>query len=158
MSNDNPVCEHCGQRHKNCAPSNVEAAALEYIDYPRRVQTLTIPGRLAGLNEIIKSARTHWSHGAKQKIEQEETVMWAIKQSRLKPIARAFRMELLFVEPNDKRDPDNIVSAKKFILDALQKMGIIINDNQKYVRGWSERWEIATSQTPTGIYVKLIED
>lgn len=32
-----------------------------------------------------------------------------------------------------RRDEDNVMSAAKFILDALQDMDIILNDSRKYV-------------------------
>ena len=32
-----------------------------------------------------------------------------------------------------RRDEDNVMSAAKFILDALQDMELILNDSQKYV-------------------------
>ena len=36
-----------------------------------------------------------------------------------------------WVEPNTKRDPDNISAAKKFIFDALQDAGVLRNDSMK---------------------------
>ena len=35
-----------------------------------------------------------------------------------------------------KRDKDNVAFAKKYILDALQKSGILPNDNNKYIAGF----------------------
>lgn len=151
MSNEFPVRDRCGTRHKVCEPP------IEFIETSIREQKLYIPQRLDGLNETTKANRTHWTKGAKHKKEQEEIVMWAIKESNLHPIAGAFRMEIHYSEPNDKRDPDNIASAKKFILDALQKTEIIKNDNQKFVKGWSESWGVKTPEMPVGVHIKLIE-
>lgn len=39
-------------------------------------------------------------------------------------------------ERTKKRDADNIASAKKFILDALVKMGVLADDSRKYVKGF----------------------
>lgn len=114
--------------------------------------------RLDGLNEVIKEARTHWSKGADHKKAQQELVEWAIldaKKKGLKPVTGPFRLKLHFAEPNTARDPDNIVSAKKFILDALQTMKIIPNDNQKYVMGFEESW---AEEDPNGVQITLIED
>lgn len=158
MANDYPACGFCGERHKVCEPTELQKAGLEYIETPLSEQKLFIPHRLDGLNDLIDAARSHWSNGAKQKREQEEIVMWAIKKCSLKPIRNPFRMEIFFAEPNTARDPDNITSAKKYILDALQKMKIIPNDNQKYVLGWTENWGLADNKRPVGVHIKLIEE
>ena len=39
-----------------------------------------------------------------------------------------------------RRDPDNIASAKKYILDALQKQGILQNDNLKWIKGFEDEF------------------
>lgn len=39
-------------------------------------------------------------------------------------------------ERTQKRDADNIASAKKFILDALVKSGVLEDDSRKYVKGF----------------------
>ena len=41
---------------------------------------------------------------------------------------------ITFFEKTKKRDVDNIQSSVKFILDALQKAGILKNDSRKYVK------------------------
>ena len=38
-------------------------------------------------------------------------------------------------EKTKKRDYDNIAFAKKFILDALVKNGVLVDDSRKYVKG-----------------------
>ena len=40
------------------------------------------------------------------------------------------------------RDPDNIISAKKNILDALVQEGKLKNDGFNNFIGLSERWEV----------------
>ena len=39
-------------------------------------------------------------------------------------------------ERTKKRDADNIASAKKFILDALVKSCVLVDDSRKYVKGF----------------------
>lgn len=161
MSNQYDPCPHCGTRHKQCEPSEAEQLG-GFFQTPRREQEFYVNQRLDGLNEVIKEARTHWSRGADHKKAQQEIVEWAIVEAKnrgkLQPVSGPFRLELFFAEPNTARDPDNIVSAKKFILDALQTMGIIPNDNQKFVLGFSERWGLADDNRKVGVHIKLIED
>lgn len=160
MSNQYEPCPHCGTRHKQCEPSEAEKLG-GYIVPPKREQSFFVNARLDGLNEVIQEARTHWRAGAAHKKAQQEIVEWAIveaKKKGLQPVTGPFRIALHFAEPNTARDPDNIVSAKKFILDALQTMGIIPNDNQKYVLGFAESWGLADEQHKVGVHIKLIED
>ena len=98
-------------------------------------QYLTIPFRLPSLNDVIAANRTNPHAGAKLKRETEEKILWAIKAARLKPVQLPCIVHMIFEEPNRRRDADNVESAKKFILDALVKAGILINDNPKRVLG-----------------------
>ena len=43
------------------------------------------------------------------------------------------RIEFVWFEHGMRRDLDNIYSAKKYILDAMQAAGIIENDDRKHV-------------------------
>lgn len=43
---------------------------------------------------------------------------------------------------NRKKDPDNISSAKKFILDGLQEAGIIENDGWNQIAGFSDDFTV----------------
>lgn len=42
-------------------------------------------------------------------------------------------------ERTKKRDADNIASAKKFVLDALVKSGVLEDDSRKYVKGFYDK-------------------
>lgn len=158
MTNTYEPCPTCGDRHKRCEPSEVEKIGVDYIADPTSKQTLVIQSMLAGLNEMIGKARTHWSQGAKQKKDQEYLICQEIMVARLKPIRGTFTLDILWVERDEKRDPDNIIAAKKFILDALQKMGIIVNDNMKYFKGLKESWQVAGVGFKPGVYITLIEE
>lgn len=158
MANQYESCNHCGERHKQCEPMEVQKEGLEFEEIPFKKQKMYIPFRLDGMNEVIGKARTHWSKSSKHKAEQQDMVWLGIRQSKLNPITRPFKMDILYVERNDKRDPDNISSAKKFILDALQEAEIIKNDSQKEVLGWTEAWQVATKEKPEGVYITFIEE
>lgn len=105
--------------------------------------TLTIEGRLPGLNEYTGACRSNKYTGAKMKKETEELIGWYIK-AQLKdthfdePVRLVFR----WYETNKKRDLDNICFAKKFILDALVKNRIIATDGWKGVAGFTDEFYI----------------
>lgn len=107
-------------------------------------QAFEIPGRLDGLNTYTSANRTNPYAGAKMKKSNQEAVMWAIKAAKLEPM-EAVTVHITWIEPNMRRDPDNIRFGAKFILDALVQMGVIPNDTQKYVRGISDRFMVNKS-------------
>lgn len=98
-----------------------------------------IRDKLPTLNEYSNAERMNRFKGAKLKKEAEELIGWYIIQSGIKPIKEPIILVIHWQVPKTCRfDPDNIVFAKKFILDALQKTGIIENDNKRFVKGFSD--------------------
>lgn len=57
-------------------------------------------------------------------------------------------------ERTKKRDADNIASAKKFILDALVKNGVLVDDSRKYVKGF---YDVVLDDTEDFVKVELVE-
>ena len=69
------------------------------------------------------------------KKECEDIVCTAIMLSEREEFKRPVKITYNFYEPNLRRDIDNICGfSHKVINDALQKMKVIKNDNQKYVK------------------------
>jgi Holliday junction resolvase RusA-like endonuclease len=94
----------------------------------------TLPGRLIGMNEIINSARhSRWA-GARQKRVTEESIMWQIMIQKVPRFKVPVYIKIRWFEPDRRRDRDNIQSATKFIMDALQTKEIIVNDSQKWIK------------------------
>lgn len=100
--------------------------------------------RLPSCNDYIKACRSNKYIGAKMKENIEQKISYYIFQ-QLKgiKIKKPIFIRFTWIEENKKRDLDGICFAKKFILDALQKMEIIENDNQKHIKGFIDRFEIA---------------
>lgn len=99
-----------------------------------REQSFTIPGRLHGMNEIIDACRRNRFAGAEEKRVQQAICLSAIREHRVQPVqSYPVMVSIEWVEPNSKRDPDNISAAKKFIFDALQDAGVLRNDSMKEV-------------------------
>lgn len=92
----------------------------------------TVPGRLPGYNEL---GAGHWARRGRIKREAMEAVGWIIKANGIQPITSKVQVEIRCYEQNRRRDDDNVTSgASKIILDALQNIGILKGDGQKYVR------------------------
>lgn len=97
----------------------------------------TITGRLPSFNDYTLANRSHWSKGARMKADIEEHILWEIRAARntgsLRPISGPVEVRIYWHESDMRRDADNIQSAKKFIMDALQTAEIIPNDNRQHV-------------------------
>ena len=105
---------------------------------------LIIPGILNNLNDYISAERTNRHKGAKMKAYNGNIVAVAIGQClRGVRIEKPVFMEYLWVEPNKRRDKDNISSfGRKVIQDALVDTGVLKDDGWKYVAGFSDRFEV----------------
>lgn len=118
----------------------------------------TIKHKLPSLNDVIEANRTNRFMGAKFKREIEEAIGWSIRSALTRKTLykpkTAVVVRFTWTEPNMRRDCDNIASAKKFILDALVKMKVLKNDNQKHVVGFSDDFEIGKDYS---VRVELIE-
>jgi Holliday junction resolvase RusA-like endonuclease len=104
--------------------------------------TFTIPARLPGLNEYTDACRTHAKAGGRCKKAAEARVLWAIKMAHLKPIHGPVYLMFSWHEPDRRRDVDNVAFAKKFILDALVRRGILAGDGRKHVVGFVDSFDI----------------
>ena len=101
-------------------------------------QTFTIHGTLPSLNEFYTAS--HFAQG-KMKRDCDDLVAWSAKAARVAPYHVPIRYHVLWVEPNHKRDLDNVAFAKKFIQDGLVKAGILHNDTHHEIVGFSDEFE-----------------
>lgn len=61
----------------------------------------------------------------------------AQKRSGVPNFASAVKVSFAWIEPNAKRDLDNITGGQKVILDALVMEGILQNDTRQWIKGIS---------------------
>ncbi len=119
---------------------------------------LTIPGTLNNLNDYIAAERTNRHKGAKMKATNEDIVIIAIRQCmRGVRIDKPVFMEYTWVEPNKRRDKDNISSfGRKVIQDALVDARVLKDDGWKYVVGFSDRFEVDKMNPRIEVLIKEI--
>lgn len=105
---------------------------------------ITIPGRLAGLNEFIAATNHHRMKGAALKKTEQERCQWAMIEAKRKRICfDTCKVKITWYEPNRHRDMDNISGfGRKVIFDALQTMGILKNDGWKQIKSITEYWAV----------------
>lgn len=97
-------------------------------------QKIVVYGRLDGMNDLIACNRKNRYKGAEEKRVNQMLVISAIRRCKTKKVKRyPVSVEIKWYEKNERRDPDNIAAAKKFILDAMQQAGIMRNDGRQEV-------------------------
>ena len=106
------------------------------------METVTIRGKLPGLNEYIEACRINAKKGNRMKQNAERMI--AAQDGRMEPVRGRFRIHLIWHVKDRRRDHDYIAFAKKFLLDALQRCGKIPNDSSRYIAGFSDDFEYGT--------------
>lgn len=114
--------------------------------------TVEIPMRLDAYNKYIDKNRRNKFMANKYKQDVESVLMYYLKV--LPKIENPVRICITWVEENRRRDPDNVASAKKFIIDSLVKSGKLQNDTHKFVKGFTDDFEFAKESK---IILKLVE-
>lgn len=119
-------------------------------------QLLTITTLFPGLNAYISALNNNRYKGAQMK--RDFTAIAAIEaKNKLEPVNVPVNIHFEWIEKNRRRDPDNIIFAKKFILDGLVTAGIIKSDSHKWIHSFSDKWRLAEEGESTGVIV-LIEE
>ena len=114
---------------------------------------------IPGFNEMILAAKSFGSKRgsyngyASMKREWGKIIGSRIRESNIFHIDKLF-LHLIWNEPTKRRDPDNIATFIKFILDSLQNEGIIDNDGWKHIDGWTNEFVLSKQR---GVEVRLYE-
>ena len=115
------------------------------MDSSRSEIRVTIPGRLSGLNEHDYENRRGKQAGARHKREQQQIVEYCILAAGAPKVPAAWyplSVTFRWREKDRMRDPDNIAFAKKYILDALQKMRTIQGDGWRHICSLADDFDI----------------
>jgi Holliday junction resolvase RusA-like endonuclease len=114
-----------------------------------------IPGQLPGTNEIIDAAKQkarRYKAYAVMKDQYTELVAWL---ARKLPHYNKINLIITWYEPDNRRDPDNIMGGQKFIFDGLVRAGTIPNDTRKYIGDISHK--IRTDKANPRVEVEIEE-
>lgn len=103
---------------------------------------LIIEGELPSLNEYINAERTNKYAGATIKRNSTMMVLAYARKSKLEAIMTPVVLLFKWYMKDRRKDIDNVAFAKKFILDGLVKAGILYDDNQKWVKGFQDKFYI----------------
>lgn len=97
---------------------------------------IVVEGELCSLNEYINAERRNRFIAAK--IKKEETALCEEKAKEYKIMNVPCALLFVWYVKNARKDADNIVYSKKYVLDGLVRAGALQNDTQKYVRGFAD--------------------
>lgn len=116
-------------------------------------------GKLPGFNEYVKANRAgaHVGNDMAQGAKQE--VFADILNAHVPRYGNPVKLTMVWHEPRDhgqRRDFDNIVFAKKFVLDAMQQAHVIANDDLEHVVEVTDR-VIPEEKPPHGVEVYIEE-
>lgn len=104
---------------------------------------LVIPGPLPGLNEFIRAERGNKYAGNQVKKHAEAAIAACIRQQLGRQRAQPpVQLRITWVERDRRRDRDNVAFAKKFILDALVRAGVIPDDGWDMVTGFRDAFAL----------------
>lgn len=116
---------------------------------------ITIPGSMDGMNEFIGAMQKHRLVGAEMK--KQNTNLARLAALRAVRFDTPVRFVFTWFEKDAKRDPDNVVFAKKFILDGLVAAKVIPNDTRRWVRGWRESVETDSANPRIEILITEVQ-
>lgn len=92
--------------------------------------------KLPSANDYIDVCRTNKYKAANFKRGIEQNL--ALFLRRIPRFEKPVTIHFHWVEGNKRRDYDNVAFAKKFILDALVKLGKLKDDNRKCVTAFAD--------------------
>ncbi len=121
--------------------------------------SFTIAGRLCGLNDLIAAERSNKYKGAAMKRDAQNWVMLeARKQLHGVRFARPVRLSYLFVEPNRRRDHDNVSGfAHKVVQDALVACGVLADDGWDEVVGYVDTFAVDRKRPRIEVTIEEVE-
>ncbi len=95
------------------------------------------------MNELIEAERRNRYAGTALKKQSESVVMHAARSLGKTRFDRAVYMVYHWIEPNRRRDKDNISSfGRKVIQDALVKSKILPKDGWNNITGFEDRFDV----------------
>lgn len=118
------------------------------------MKTYVIMGNLAKLNEHDNANRSNRFGGAALKKRMNELVIEALEGAEpvTKPCMIGFKWFY-----SGKHDFDNIRFGAKYVLDGMQKAGVLPNDNQNWVKGFTGDTFIKVDKGQEAVVVKVEE-
>lgn len=121
-------------------------------------RTYTIPGTLAGMNEMLDArADNRYRAGRAKRREMGRIISMMTPSPRGDSLEGAAVIVLDWYCPDRRRDRDNVAAAKKHIFDALICAGLLAADSWKKIVGFMDRFHLAESPDSARIELTIYE-
>ena len=104
--------------------------------------TIFLPSRMPSLNELLDGKAQHgsWNRYNATKAKWASDIGLVVRARGLSAQGPTY-LSVLWLEPNTRRDPDNILSGGfKLLLDSLVKAGVMDGDGWNDVLGLAGFW------------------
>ena len=120
----------------------------------RKSRRYVIKSSLPTLNDYILAERGSWAAAASVKKYATNNVQVEIMSQGRKPIEEVVDVNIYWITPDYKQDPDNVFFGVKFILDGIVKAKVLSQDSRKNIRHISNK--IRTIKNKRFVIVELI--
>ena len=117
--------------------------------------TITIPFALTDLNTYINKERCN--RYAAAKIKKDDTESCRLSCIGKAKIINPVKVTFIWVCKDERKDPDNIAFAKKFILDGMVTAGIIKDDGWKEIKGFEDKFEVDKDNPRVVVEIREME-
>ena len=114
-----------------------------------------IPIKFLSFNGYVNLCRRNRYQSAKYKKDIEDEIGYYI--AKIPRFENPIHIHFHWVESNKRRDYDNVCFAKKFILDAMVKMGKLTDDNRKCVVGFTDTFSYS-NETKVILEIEEVEN
>ena len=109
------------------------------------------------LNEYINLERTNKFQAANLKKVMTNKIAYLAKELNfMLPEKTCFDIEITWYKPNNRHDHDNISFGIKFVLDGLINAKVLKNDNSKYIRNISHKFELDETRTYISCNIRFL--
>lgn len=122
------------------------------------IQKLYLDFQFPTLNDYTKALKKFRLEGQRMKTQYTDDVSYQCKIQKIQPYTQPIQLAFIYYEKRANRDPDNIVFAKKFILDGLVNAGIVPNDTQKYIKKFTDEWVVDNKNTGVLVIIEEWQD
>jgi Endodeoxyribonuclease RusA. len=123
----------------------------------KKVRRLVIGGPLPGMNEILKAYSVNRGTGAGLKKKTDGDIQRCIRKQLKGLKIKSADFGFIWYEEHKQRDPDNIIVAHKFIMDALRKEGVLLNDGWKQINSIRDNWRVDAERPRVEVLIRVIE-
>jgi len=121
-----------------------------------KTHSFTLIGQLPSANQLINAERHNRYRGARLKSDIQYEIIPQIRQQlRNVKIRAPVTIHYLWVEPNKRRDLDNVCFGQKFVQDALVLTGVLKDDGWAQVTGFTH--EFVVDKKNPRVVVTLVE-